>query len=150
MTQIEELQPKNVITVSGIEYHLRRSSRDSTTEFSHNRVVWVNTGCFKYREGIHACWIMGIIQPAPNTIETPVSCVYVGFSPVHINMSSQVLTINDLNNMNIYVSDCGNLMGDFINEYLGIPTAVNRESTMMPFPPAIEEVPDVKSNLPSR
>lgn len=120
VTQFNGMVPKTNLQVSGLDWRLRRDATDSSTTFPHQRVHWVNAGCEPFGlDGIHYCWIMGIIPPNPGTIEKPINVMYIGFHSQKITVTPNMVTEADLDRMHIYVCDASPFALAFVNEFLG-------------------------------
>lgn len=137
VSQIREVETKPVIRIGGNEWKLKRDASDSTSLFPHERVNWIEAGCHKvFNQPFYACWIRGVILPAPNSLEQSQYVMYVGFHSKQISMSPAHLTVDDLKCMHIYSRAEPHFSEEFVNSFLGIEAAddVERE-TISPQPP---------------
>lgn len=145
MTQVEGRKPKQLINIDGIDYRLRRDAADPTSAFDHNRVFWINAGCTPVAANVNFCWILGIVTPTPNSLETPVSVVYAGFHPNKITMNPQSLTQQDLDRMHVYVGDARDFANKFARNFLSMgEPAMDTREPISPYPSVNELV--VKSD----
>lgn len=137
VTQFGGMKPRNVISIGGVNWSLRRDATDSSTAFPHQKVNWLNAGCEPLGDGqVNYCWIMGVIAPTPGTIERPVNVMYIGFHPQRIMIAPNSVSVSDLDRMHVYISDSSNFVGEFVGQFLGIQPekpATERES-ISPWP----------------
>lgn len=142
VTQFNGVNPLAMISIGGTDWRLRRDATDPTNVFPHQRVTWINAGCEPLPDGrAHFCWVMGVIPPAPGTLERAISVMYVGFHPIKIMVMPNTVTHEDLDRMHVYVSDGANFAGEFVNRFLGMSApAVTARETISPWPiaPAAE------------
>ena len=151
VTQMNNLKARQSITVGGVEWKLRRDATDPSTDFAHNKVNWLNTGCGPIMDGrVHVCWIMGVIAPAPDSLQLPVSVMYIGFHQQRILMQPQALSQADLDRMHVYVSSPTDFVADFTNKFLGKePEAVGQRETISAWPPGIDMPEDEPAPAPA-
>ncbi|HGB3193987.1 TPA: hypothetical protein ACIVAT_000638 [Salmonella enterica subsp. enterica serovar Waycross] len=139
VSQIKEVETKQVIRIGGNEWRLKRDAADPATSFPHERVNWVETGCHKvFNQPFYACWIKGVILPAPNSLEQAQSIIYVGFHSSQISMSPAHLTIDDLKCMHIYGRSEPRFAEEFVNAFLGLEAAEEtKRETISATPPKL-------------
>lgn len=136
VTQFNGMTPKPLIQVGGLDWRLRRDATDSSTSFPHQRVSWVNAGCEPFgQDGIHYCWIMGVIPPNPGTLEKPINVMYIGFHSQKIAVIPNMITQADLDRMHVYICDASPFALSFVNTFLGFEEVkpVSREA-ISPWP----------------
>lgn len=139
MTQVENMIAKQMISVNGVDYRLRRDVSDPTSAFDHNRVVWQNTGCEALSDGVYYCWIVGVVPPENGSLEKPTQVIYIGFHNRKISIDPRTLTIHDLNRMNIYVADYSSFIQKFVTNYLASDSSESEDpqeqrDLVSPFP----------------
>lgn len=151
VTQFNGMRPRNMFTIGGVNWSLRRDATDSSTFFPHHKVNWLNAGCEPIGDGsVHYCWIMGVIAPTPGTIERPVNVMYIGFHPQKIIISPNSITQSDLDRMHVYVSDSAGFVSEFVGKFLGIESdqpATERES-ISPWPVTARKEADEPKEQP--
>lgn len=139
VSQIREVETKQVIKIGNDEWRLKRDASDPSTTFAHDRVNWIEQGCDKvFNQPFYACWIRGIILPSPGSLEKSQHVMYVGFHSNKIDMPPAYLTVNDLKCMHVYTKSEVNFPSLFINSFLGIEAV--EDSTREPIsamPPKI-------------
>lgn len=137
VSQIREVETKQVIRIGGAEWRLKRDASDPASSFPHERVNWVETGCHKvFGHPFYACWIKGVILPAPNSLEQAQSIIYVGFHSNQISMTPAHLTVDDLKCMHIYGRTEPRFAEEFVNAFLGLePEAEQKRETISSTPP---------------
>jgi hypothetical protein len=132
---------------------LKRDASDPSTNFAHERVNWIEQGCHKvFNQPFYACWIKGVVLPAPGSLEKSQYVMYVGFHSKQINMSPAFLTVDDLKCMHIYGRSEPNFPEAFVNSFLGVePVEEAKREPISSQPPKVsrkkqEEVIDVKAD----
>lgn len=152
VTQMNNLKARQTITVGGVDWKLRRDATDPSTDFAHNKVNWLNTGCAPIMEGrVHVCWIMGVIAPAPGSLQMPVSVMYLGFHQQQILMQPQALSQADLDRMHVYVSSPNDFVAEFTNKFLGKePEAIGQREHISAWPPGIDMPEDEPVPAPTK
>lgn len=143
VSQIKEVDTKQVITIGGDEWRLKRDASDSSSNFAHERVNWIEQGCHGvFNQPFYACWIKGVILPAPNSLEKSLYVMYVGFHSKQINMSPASLTVDDLKCMHIYGRSEPRFPEEFVNSFLGVEMIeeVKREPISAQ-PPKVKSAP---------
>lgn len=121
VSQVREVEAKQVIRIGNDEWRLKRDASDPSTNFAHERVNWVEQGCHKvFNHPFYACWIKGVILPAPGSLEKSQYVMYVGFHTQQINMSPAFLTVDDLKCMHIYGRSEPHFPEEFVNSFLGL------------------------------
>lgn len=152
VSQIKEVDTKQVITIGNDEWRLKRDASDPSTNFAHERVNWVEQGCHKvFNQPFYACWIKGVILPAPGSLEKSQYVMYVGFHSKQINMSPAFLTIDDLKCMHIYGRSEPGFAETFVNSFLGLEAVEDpKREPISAQPPKTrkkqEDVKDVEAN----
>lgn len=137
VTQFNGMKPRQVISIGGVNWSLRRDATDSSMVFPHQKVNWLNAGCEPLGDGqIHYCWIMGVIAPTPGTLERPVNVMYIGFHSQRILIAPHSVNQADLDRMHVYISDSSNFVGDFVGKFLGIEPEqpIAERESIMPWP----------------
>jgi hypothetical protein len=134
VTQIQAKQAPKQISVNGIDYRLRKDALSADPAFPYEKMNWLYAGC-DMAAGVYCCWIVGIIPPAPGTLERPVSVFALGFSPRQMLMSPTSLSATDMQRMHYYVADTGNLVQKFVSKFLGMePATDNEPAGISPYP----------------
>ena len=137
VTQIQAKQAPGLISVNGIDYKLRKDALSADPAFPYEKMHWLYAGC-DMAAGVYCCWIVGIIPPAPGTLERPVSVFALGFSPRQMLMSPTSLSATDMQRMHYYVADTGNLVQKFVSKFLGMePATENEPAGISPYPEAV-------------
>ena len=161
ITQPPGLHPKKVIKIYGQEYVLCKDAADPTTQFPHNRVK-IQEGEKKGQEvdakavlgyvgyedetaqpfakgesvdiDVYFCYLHGVIQPLPNSLEKPVNVYYTGFHDHMIDL--RYITPADVSRMHVYKVESNEWATEFVRSMLGAAstTQTDREP-ISPFPP---------------
>lgn len=136
ISQPPDMTPKKVISMFGQEYILCKDAADSTTAFPHGRVKIQNGDCVPINEGniqVYFCYIHGIIQPLPNSLEKPVDVYYVGFHKNYVDM--RFITPADVSRMHIYKCDTVEWASTFAKHLLGVtPESDHERDPISPWP----------------
>lgn len=140
VTQMNNLKAPQSIMVGGVEWRLKRDATDPSTDFAHAKVNWLNTGCGPIMDGrVHVCWIMGVIAPAPDSLQLPLSVMYLGFHQQKILMQPQALSQADLDRMHVYASNPSDFVSEFTNKFLGKDVEpIGRRDPISAWPPGID------------
>ena len=139
ISQPPGIAPKKVITLFGQDYILCKDAADSTIAFPHNRVKIQNGDCVPIKEGniqVYFCYIHGIIQPLPNSLEKPVDVYYVGFHKNYVDM--RFITPADVARMHVYKCDTIDWASNFAKHMLGV--ASDNEAEREPISPWPDEL----------
>lgn len=139
ISQPNGFSPKKVIQIYGQEYVLCKDATDSTTSFPHQRVKILNGDCIPIKEGsidAYFCYINGVIEPLPNSLEKPINVHYIGFHKKYVDM--RFITPADIMRMHIYKSDGTNWATSFAKCMLGLNSEENdSREPISPFPEEI-------------
>ena len=133
--------PKKLIKMFGTELVLCKDASDSTTSFPHERVQILGGDCVHIEEGnynVYFCYLRGIIQPLPNSLEKPITVYYVGFHKNYVDM--RFLTPQDISRMHIYKQTTENWAQTFARNLLNINTDEMEREPISPFPIAVNNV----------
>lgn len=145
ISQPPGMTPKKVITMFGQEYILCKDAADSTISFPHNRVKIQNGDCVPIKEGniqVYFCYIHGVIQPLPNSLEKPVDVYYVGFHKNYVDM--RFITPADVSRMHVYKCDSIDWASNFAKHILGV--ASDADSERDPISPWPDELLQSQTN----
>lgn len=143
VTQIQGQRAKELITVNGIPYRLKKDATDPTGYFPYEKMNWINAGCDKIAENAYCCWIAGVVPPAMGSLEKPVSVFALGFNSCAVPMSPAMLSREDMERMHFYTADYSDTARSFVEQFLGMQSSspkANRE-VMSPFPNLPEQKP---------
>lgn len=146
ISQPPGMAPKKVISMFGQEYILCKDAADSTTAFPHNRVKIQNGDCVPIKEGnlqVYFCYIHGIIQPLPNSLEKPVDVYYVGFHKNYVDM--RFITPADVARMHVYKCDTIDWASNFAKHMLGVAADIEPERD--PISPWPDELLQSQANM---
>lgn len=140
VTQVSGLKPKSTVTVRGVDYTLRKDATDSTTVFPYQRMVWLSAGSIPIMGGkAHACYILGIIPPTPNSLETPVSVFAIGFHQQKLQMHPSMLSDADMSRLHYYASGGQDFAVEFVDRFMGATHNIEEQrEPISPFPPEID------------
>lgn len=137
ITQPPGLHPKKIIKIFGKEYILCKDASDSTTSFPHNRVKIQDGDCIHVKDAdidVYFCYLHGIIQPLPNSLEVPVTVIYTGFHDHQIDL--RYITPADVARMHVYKLDSTEWATEFVRNMLGAPSTSQQDrDPISPFPP---------------
>lgn len=151
VTQIQGQRAKELITVNGIPYRLKKDATDPTGYFPYEKMSWINAGCDKIAENAYCCWIAGVVPPAMGSLEKPVSVFALGFNSCAVPMSPAMLSREDMERMHFYTADYSDTARSFVEQFLGMqsssPSQPNRE-IMSPFPNLPEQKPTQSAMQP--
>lgn len=145
ISQPPGMTPKKVINMFGQEYILCKDAADSTISFPHNRVKIQNGDCVPIKEGniqVYFCYIHGIIQPLPNSLEKPVDVYYVGFHKNYVDM--RFITPADVARMHVYKCDSIDWASNFAKHILGVASDADAERD--PISPWPDELLQTQTN----
>lgn len=137
ISQPPGLHPKKIIKIFGQEYILCKDASDPTTAFPHNRVKIQDGDCVHIKDSdidVYFCYLHGIIQPLPNSLEKPVNVYYTGFHDHMIDL--RYITPADVSRMHVYKVESTDWASQFVRSMLGAPSTSEQERTpISPFPP---------------
>lgn len=146
ISQPPGMTPKKVISMFGQEYILCKDAADSTVAFPHSRVKIQNGDCVPIKEGnlqVYFCYIHGVIQPLPNSLEKPVDVYYVGFHKNYVDM--RFITPADVARMHVYKCDTIDWASNFAKYMLGVATEAEPERD--PISPWPDELLQAQANM---
>ena len=146
ISQPPGMTPKKVISMFGQEYVLCKDAADSTVAFPHNRVKIQNGDCVPIKEGnlqVYFCYIHGVIQPLPNSLEKPVDVYYVGFHKNYVDM--RFITPADVARMHVYKCDTIDWASNFAKHMLGVASEAEPERD--PISPWPDELLQAQANM---
>lgn len=136
VTQVGGLKPKQNINIGGVMWNLQRAARTSLALFPYQNVEWGRGGCNPVpSRDYYSVWLTGVIHPATNNLERPVTVLAIGFHPNEIISSKSTITVNDLFQMHIYTCDEGQGFAAFVDEFLATADSERTRETVSPMPP---------------
>jgi hypothetical protein len=152
ITQPPGLHPKKVIKIYGQEYVLCKDAADPTTQFPHNRVKIQEGDCVHVKDAdidVYFCYLHGIIQPLPNSLEKPVNVYYTGFHDHMIDL--RYITPADVSRMHVYKVEANEWATEFVRNMLGAASTTQTDrDPISPFPPGFMLKSEEKKESPSQ
>lgn len=129
-----DYNPKKSLVVNGETWELHKAATDSTIPFAIERVKVDSFACEKVADNAYIVLVGGIIQPMPNTIETPVKIMMIGFAPVQVAASQ--IGLNQLRNMHVYKTNPTDMAHAFAKAFFSNEpdAAVSEKVEISPFP----------------
>lgn len=92
---------------------------------------------------MYFCYIHGIIQPLPNSLEKPVDVYYVGFHKNYVDM--RFITPADVARMHVYKCDTIDWASNFAKHMLGVAADIEPERD--PISPWLDELLQAQANM---
>ena len=153
ISQPPGLHPKKIIKIYGQEYVLCKDAADPTTSFPHNRVKIQEGDCIHVKDAdidVYFCYLHGIIQPLPNSLEKPVNVYYTGFHDHMIDL--RYITPADVSRMHVYKVESNEWATEFVRNMLGAPSTTQPDrEPISPFPPGfMNRVQTEADNIPQQ
>lgn len=141
-------KPRESIVVNGVEFHLRRDASDPSQIFPYERVNWINavSAPIEGQPNTFMNIVYGLIPPRPNTLERPVSTVFVSFSRNQRQLHPSMIKPEEIQCFHVYCTDGLPFAQAFMNEFLKPAPVmkVDAENGFSPFP--LEVTPAVAPN----
>lgn len=135
MSEDKTLNPKRELVVMGEKWDLVKSATDSTTPFAYERLKVENFACERLNDKAYIVLVGAYIPPMPNSIETPVRIMMVGFS------NRQVVPLEvgpqQLRNMHIYKSNSKDIAKEFAMAFFGGDETPTRQAEITPYPEGV-------------
>lgn len=152
ISQPPGLHPKKIIKIYGQEYVLCKDAADPTTSFPHNRVKIQEGDCVHVKDAdidVYFCYLHGIIQPLPNSLEKPVNVYYTGFHDHMIDL--RYITPADVSRMHVYKVESAEWATEFVRNMLGAPSTTQPDrEPISPFPPGfMQKVQTEAESIPA-
>lgn len=141
-------KPRESIVVNGVEFHLRRDASDPSQIFPYERVNWINavSAPIEGQPNTFMNIVYGLIPSRPNTLERPVSTVFVSFSRNQRQLHPSLIKPEEIQCFHVYCTDGLPFAQAFMNEFLKPApiTKVDDGNGFSPFPHEI--TPSVAPN----